>query len=197
MAAAAETLVNTMARLICRRFIVAPETKIIPCGRNAVKSQMLDVSRAWVAPTLRCRMAVKRWDKGGIWRGFVSLRMSVIRNGNLPRQRGVRDEKCDVRLQRFSAAQSCHFLQQEGRDVLSSHSGRLGGPQCRDDECIDFAARKGAFLGRGIGKQDARFCSLVRATFSRSPLNSHDLCSLLRSLHAMYELQAALPRIKR
>src|SRR5258708_19684294 len=56
MAAAAVTPVNTMARLICRRFIVAPETKIIPCGRNAVKSQMLDVSRAWVAHKGRMRV---------------------------------------------------------------------------------------------------------------------------------------------
>src|SRR5216684_3036221 len=123
---------------------------------------MLDVSRAWVAPTLRCRMAVKRWDKEEIWQRSVSLSMSMIRNGNLPRQSCVRNKKCDVRLQRFSAAQPRHFLQQERRDVLSAHSRRLGSSQRRSDECFDFAVWKRAFPGCGIGKQDARFCSLVR-----------------------------------
>src|SRR5882762_10878725 len=44
--------------------MVAPETKIIPCGRNAVKSQMLDVSRAWVAPKVGCGLAEKRLQFG-------------------------------------------------------------------------------------------------------------------------------------
>src|ERR1700687_6419414 len=101
----------------------------------------------------------------------ASLTAGAVRNGNLPRQSCVRDKKCDVRLQRFSAAQSCHFLQQERRDVLSAYSGRLGGSQRRGDECLDFAVLKRTFPGRGIGKQDARFRSLAGAALSRSPLS--------------------------
>src|SRR5260370_5948822 len=60
MAAAPETPVNTTARVICRRFIVAPETEIIPCGRNAVKSQIQNVSRAWEPRQVGCSQAEKR-----------------------------------------------------------------------------------------------------------------------------------------
>src|SRR6266852_2277162 len=153
---------------------------------------MLDVSRAWVAPTLRCRMAVKRWDKEEIWQRSVSLSMSMIRNGNLPRQSCVRDKKRDVRLQRFSAAQSCHFLQQERRDVLSAYSGRLGSLHRRGDDCLDFAVWKRTLPGRGIGKHDARFRSVAGGALSRSTLSPHYLCSFIRCLHAMNKLQAAL-----
>src|SRR5258707_12495395 len=127
----------------------------------------MDAARGQKGPLVPpgVQMAIKRWEKRTRLRWSVSLR-GMIRNGNLPRQSCVRDKKRDVGLQRFSAAQSCHFLQQERRDVLSSHSDRLGSSQCRGDECFDFGVWERAFPGWGIGKQDARFRSLAGAALS-------------------------------
>jgi len=58
--------VKTVKRVICRRFIVAPETKIIPCGPNAVKTEKGGVSRAREVLKGRMRGGEKKLGRKGL-----------------------------------------------------------------------------------------------------------------------------------
>src|SRR5258708_25864696 len=159
---------------------------------------MQNVSRAWVPPIHRMQDGQEKVGfKKSIRRTPAWLIASTVGNGNLPRQSCIGDQKGYVRLQRFSAAQSCHFLQQVRSDTLSTHSGCLGCSQGRGDEGFDFGARKRALARGAIGEQDARFRSLAGAAVSRSPLCPHYLSSFLLRLHPITNLQAAFSGIKR